>query len=72
MAMVGRPRSDKSGAKKEVKISSYVTSQMASDIQDLARIKQMTVATFVVNILDEYIEPRREKINAFRELQKEV
>ncbi len=70
--MAGRPRSDKSGEKKEVKISSYVTPQMAADIQDLARLKRITVANFVANILDEYIQPRREKINAFRELQSEV
>lgn len=56
----------------EIKISSYVTPQMASDIRDLANLKHVTIANFVVGVLDEYIQPKREKINTFRELQKEI
>ena len=70
--MAGRKRIDASGEKRIVKINAYVTPQMAADINDLAHFKKISVASLIVNLLEEYIKPRREQINTIRELEKNL
>ena len=68
--MAGRKRIDETGEKRDVKINAYVTAQMSADIQDLARFKKISVASLIVNAIDEYITPRLQQINNIRELEK--
>lgn len=70
--MAGRKRLDESGEKRAVKINAYVTPAMAQDIQDLAHLKKISVASLIVSLLEEYIKPRRELIDNIRELEKDL
>lgn len=69
--MAGRKRFDESGEKRDAKLMCYVTPSFLDKIQKFAHMQCTTTANFVVSVLEDYINPRIDKLNAFLELNKE-
>lgn len=60
------------GQKRSEKLMIYLTPELIADLRDWCNLKGISYANFVVELIENFMNERRDKLNSFRELRDNI